>query len=66
MRVGDKVRVKKGVRNPRCGWGLVSHESVGEIRRISGNLLLIRFPEHQSWNGYIDEVVKVNVRLENK
>lgn len=32
IKVGDRVRVKPSVTNPICGWGKVTHQSVGVVK----------------------------------
>lgn len=69
FKVGDKVRVKRSVTNPRHSWGrVVNHSSVGIITDVSGSgrQALCDFPGHSGWNAYLPEMEKVNPVLENK
>ncbi|XP_076866326.1 GTPase IMAP family member 7-like isoform X2 [Brachyhypopomus gauderio] len=47
FRVGDQVRVKASVREPKYGWGSVSHQSVGTV---IGHQLVVSFPEQPRWS----------------
>lgn len=68
FKIGDKVRVKKSIKEPRRGWGAVEHSSVGTIRRISESrvMAVCDFPEQRSWNAVLSDMEKVNIQLENK
>jgi hypothetical protein len=65
LRDGDRVRIKRSVADPSYGWGVVSHESVGQIVRILGDAssgrttVSVRFPQHSSWTCRLSELERV-------
>ena len=60
IRVGDRVRVKRSVSEPRYGWGEVKHEHVGTVTSVeSDGDCKIKFRVHSSWNGVLSELEKV-------
>ncbi|KAK7864133.1 hypothetical protein R5R35_007650 [Gryllus longicercus] len=58
IKVGDRVRVKPSVRNPKYKWGSVTHGSVGVVTGISSNGrdLTVDFPQQNSWTGVVAEM----------
>ncbi|KAL0233124.1 hypothetical protein GEMRC1_011869 [Eukaryota sp. GEM-RC1] len=56
FRVGDKVRVKASVTEPKYKFGNVSHGDVGIVRRVDGNFLRIDFDNHRNWAGYAPDL----------
>ena len=54
---GDKVRVKRSVKEPRYGWGSVSHSSVGTfVEYDSDGDPVVDFPEQSGWHARADEL----------
>jgi len=58
LAVGERVRVHPGVARPRHKWSPVTARSVGTIVRISGDDLIIKFPEMSGWQGLTSETVR--------
>ena len=59
LQVGDKVRVKREVKEPKYKWGSgVSHETVGTIRRVDsdGDCKVDFGGRQRRWNGVLDEM----------
>ncbi|XP_053470540.1 E3 ubiquitin/ISG15 ligase TRIM25-like isoform X1 [Ictalurus furcatus] len=56
IKVGDRVRVKPSVTNPKLSWGRVTHQSVGVVKHLGGEDMTVDFPEHSSWIGVISEM----------
>lgn len=51
LKVGDTVRVKSSVAQPRYSWGgYVNHQSVGVVAVIEAGYLKVDFPDHAGWN----------------
>ena len=64
MKVGDRVRVKRSVSEPKYKWGAASHESSGTLQRIDDDGdVIIRFPGQSSWRGRLDEIEKLRERF---
>ncbi|KAJ4840034.1 hypothetical protein Tsubulata_033350 [Turnera subulata] len=61
FKVGELVCVKRSVAEPRCGWGGETHHSVGRIRDIKGNgLLIIEIPNRDiPWKADPSDMEKV-------
>ncbi|XP_060772261.1 probable E3 ubiquitin-protein ligase MID2 isoform X2 [Neoarius graeffei] len=60
IKVGDRVRVKSSVSTPKFNWGhIVTHESVGVVKYISEESVIIDFPEHKNWKGLLSEMERV-------
>ncbi|XP_063069009.1 uncharacterized protein LOC134460560 [Engraulis encrasicolus] len=48
--VGDRVRVKTTVKEPKHKWGSVTHSSVGVVKDfIPNGQMLVDFPGHSAW-----------------
>ncbi|XP_063069849.1 uncharacterized protein LOC134461044 isoform X2 [Engraulis encrasicolus] len=48
--VGDRVRVKASVKEPKHKWGEVTHSSVGVVKSFTPTgLMLVDFPGHSAW-----------------
>ncbi|KAG7316277.1 hypothetical protein KOW79_019818 [Hemibagrus wyckioides] len=56
INVGDRVRVKPSVNNPKQGWGRVTHQSVGVVKSLAGDEITVDFPEHCDWMGGVTEI----------
>ncbi|XP_067273527.1 uncharacterized protein [Pseudorasbora parva] len=56
IKIGDKVCVKPSVVTPTHKWGAVTHKSIGVIKKIQGESLIIDFPEHKNWTGVVSEM----------
>jgi hypothetical protein len=55
--VGARVRVKRSVSNPTFGWGSVTHDEVGIVKRIDPDGdLKVDFPDQSGWNGKSSEM----------
>ena len=59
--VGDKVRVKASVGNPRTGWASVKPGEVGTITAVDGTNLRIDFPHQSGWNSHADDMENVSL-----
>jgi len=56
MKVGDRVRQKKGVK-PTHAWGIyVKGGDVGVVKNIEGEDVSVDFPSHPRWHGRISEM----------
>ncbi|MFS7931674.1 putative protein kinase TKL-Pl-1 family transcription factor C2H2 family [Helianthus anomalus] len=58
--VGDKVKIKKGLVNPRWGWGMETHASKGQVVGVDANgKLRIKFQwrEGKPWIGDPADIV---------
>ncbi|XP_047163362.1 E3 ubiquitin-protein ligase KEG [Vigna umbellata] len=54
FKVGDKVRIRDGLVNPRWGWGMETHASKGEVLGVDANGKLrikFRWREGRPWIG---------------
>ncbi|KAK2864395.1 hypothetical protein Q7C36_003549 [Tachysurus vachellii] len=56
IKIGDRVRVKPSVKNPKQGWGRVTHQSVGVVKGLSEDEITVDFPEHSDWMGSVSEI----------
>lgn len=56
IKVGDRVRVKPSVKNPKHGWGNASHQSIGIVTSIQGQDLSLNFPANMCWEGTLTEM----------
>ena len=57
LKVGDRVRVKRSVASPKHGWGSVTHESSGTLKRIDdGGKVKIDFDCQAGWTGQLEEI----------
>lgn len=55
--VGAWVRVKPSVQSPEFGWGGISHQSIGRVEVVDGDILRIRIPGRPNrWNGRVHEM----------
>ena len=52
FKVGDKVRVKASVLDPKFAWGDVNPGDIGTVRSIGGEVsdMLVDFPQQAGWN----------------
>lgn len=64
--VGDRVRVRAAVTQPRYKWGCVDHTSVGTVTAISSNGrdLTIDFTQQPGWTGQVSEMELVTDQSE--
>ncbi|ROI33831.1 E3 ubiquitin/ISG15 ligase TRIM25 [Anabarilius grahami] len=56
IKIGDKVHVKPSVVTPTHKWGAVTHKSIGVVKKIQGESLIVDFPEHKNWTGMVSEM----------
>ena len=58
IKPGEKVRVKSSVDEPACGWGDVTHESVGQVISLSYDAKVsVAFPSRtQPWHAHLCEL----------
>ncbi|KAI5615168.1 hypothetical protein C0J50_3393 [Silurus asotus] len=62
IRVGDRVRVKPSVASPKYNWGCtVTHRSVGVVKSLDKEIVIVDFPEHTNWKGLLSEMERVKV-----
>ncbi|XP_053344377.1 E3 ubiquitin/ISG15 ligase TRIM25-like [Clarias gariepinus] len=60
IKVGDRVRVKPSVKTPKYNWGCtVTHRSVGVIKSVTDETVVVDFPEHKNWKGLLSEMERV-------
>ncbi|XP_047031157.1 probable E3 ubiquitin-protein ligase HERC2 [Helicoverpa zea] len=64
--VGDRVRVRAAVTQPRYKWGCIDHSSVGTVTSISstGRDLTADFPQQPGWTGQVCEMELVTDQSE--
>ncbi|XP_072935158.1 probable E3 ubiquitin-protein ligase HERC2 [Epargyreus clarus] len=64
--VGDRVRVRAAVTQPRYKWGCVDHTSIGIVRAIASNGrdMTVDFQQQPSWTGQVTEMELVTDRSE--
>ncbi|KAK2884232.1 hypothetical protein Q8A67_017869 [Cirrhinus molitorella] len=60
FKIGNRVGVKSSVKDPKHGWGSVTHKSIGVIKRIQGESLIVDFPEQTDWTGVTSEMELIN------
>ncbi|XP_073708853.1 uncharacterized protein ftr79 [Garra rufa] len=60
FKTGNRVSVKSSVKDPKHGWGSVTHNSIGVIKRIQGESLTVDFPEQTDWTGVTSEMELIN------
>ncbi|XP_067239104.1 E3 ubiquitin/ISG15 ligase TRIM25 isoform X4 [Chanodichthys erythropterus] len=56
FKIGNRVRVRSSVKEPKHGWGSVTHNSIGVIKKIQGESLTVDFPEQMDWTGVLSEM----------
>ncbi|CAE7409263.1 KEG [Symbiodinium natans] len=56
LQVGDMVRVRDDVENPRHGWGSVQRGDHGRVTAINEENATVNFPSQSGWAGNIDEL----------
>ncbi|XP_028033518.1 probable E3 ubiquitin-protein ligase HERC2 [Bombyx mandarina] len=64
--VGDRVRVRAAVTQPRYKWGCIDHTSVGTVTAVStnGRDLTVDFPQQPGWTGQVSEMELVTDQSE--
>lgn len=60
IKLGDLVRVRPSISNPRYQWGSVTHASVGTLVDIKGQRVTVYFHEQHSWIGLMREIELVS------
>ncbi|KAL1253680.1 hypothetical protein QQF64_015909 [Cirrhinus molitorella] len=61
IKVGDSVRVKSSIITPKHNWGgHVTHKSVGIVKDIKSENVIVDFPSHKGWKGILSEMELVN------
>ncbi|XP_016372141.1 E3 ubiquitin/ISG15 ligase TRIM25-like isoform X5 [Sinocyclocheilus rhinocerous] len=61
IKIGDQVRVKPSVVTPTHKWGAVTHKSIGVVKNIQDESLIVDFPEHKKWTGLVSEMELVTI-----
>ncbi|KAL0220351.1 hypothetical protein RCL1_000205 [Eukaryota sp. TZLM3-RCL] len=56
FRIGDLVRVKPSVTEPKYKFGNVTHSDVGVVRKVDGNFLRIDYDQHKNWAGFAPDL----------
>ncbi|XP_048062451.1 E3 ubiquitin/ISG15 ligase TRIM25 isoform X3 [Megalobrama amblycephala] len=56
FKIGNRVRVRSSVKEPKHGWGSVTHNSIGVIKKIQGESLTVDFPDQTDWTGVLSEM----------
>ena len=60
LRIGDKVKLNKNVKEFKHGKGLVGYDEIGEIRRFNiCDDVIVDFPTQHGWAGLEKELVLV-------
>jgi hypothetical protein len=54
--VGDKVRVKKSVAEPKYKWGSVDQSMVGTLKSITGGDAVVDFDKQKGWKALLSEL----------
>ncbi|XDV42167.1 hypothetical protein PO909_010885 [Leuciscus waleckii] len=60
FKVGNRVSIRSSVKEPKHGWGSVTHNSIGVIKKIKGESLTVDFPEQKEWTGLLSEMELVS------
>ncbi|XP_077076176.1 uncharacterized protein LOC143729048 isoform X2 [Siphateles boraxobius] len=61
IKVGDRVRVKPSITTPKHSWGEhVTHTSVGVVKEIKFEDVIVEFPKHKGWKGILSELELIN------
>ncbi|XP_077076094.1 E3 ubiquitin/ISG15 ligase TRIM25-like isoform X3 [Siphateles boraxobius] len=60
FKVGNRVSIRSSVKEPKYGWGSVTHNSIGVIKKIQGGSLTVDFPEQIEWTGVLSEMELVS------
>ncbi|XP_076873379.1 E3 ubiquitin/ISG15 ligase TRIM25-like isoform X2 [Brachyhypopomus gauderio] len=57
IKTGDWVRVKACVNTPKYNWGShVTHNTIGVVKSLHGETLVVSFPAHENWKGVLSEM----------
>lgn len=59
LKVGDKVRLNKEIKEYKWGRANVRYDEVGFITNVAFNEIIVHFPSHHSWSGLESELVLV-------
>lgn len=60
LKVGDKVKLNKNVKEFYYGIGGVGYDEIGKVIRIDGNDIIVTFLSFYGWRGLKHELVLVN------
>ncbi|CAM4693406.1 unnamed protein product [Leuciscus chuanchicus] len=60
FKVGNRVSIRSSVKEPKHGWGSVTHNSIGVIKKIKGESLTVDFPKQKEWTGLLSEMELVS------
>ncbi|KAK7150334.1 hypothetical protein R3I93_011553 [Phoxinus phoxinus] len=60
FKVGNRVSIRSSLKEPKHGWGSVTRNSIGVIKKIQGESLAVDFPEQTEWTGVLSEVQLVS------
>ena len=60
LKVGDKVKLNKEIKNFKYGRSTVSYDEIGVIKDMGPSRILVNFPSHHYWLGLIQELVSVS------
>eukprot|EP00039_Didymoeca_costata_P026113 m.14960 g.14960 ORF g.14960 m.14960 type:complete len:1953 (-) comp5263_c0_seq1:243-6101(-) len=64
FKIGDRVKVKASVREPRYGWGAVDSSSEGVIKDFVGPTeARVDFHGHEGWAAFVSELEHVDSNL---
>ena len=58
--IGDLVRVRGDVPQPRFDWGEATPASVGRLVWFQEDRCVVDFPSHSGWNGLLSEMERVS------
>eukprot|EP00929_Paragymnodinium_shiwhaense_P033401 TRINITY_DN18348_c0_g2_i2.p1 TRINITY_DN18348_c0_g2~~TRINITY_DN18348_c0_g2_i2.p1 ORF type:complete len:1291 (+),score=319.95 TRINITY_DN18348_c0_g2_i2:100-3972(+) len=56
LQVGSLVQISPQIHAPVYGWGGCSHRSVGVLLSVTSDVACVKFPEHPTWKGRVDEL----------
>eukprot|EP00928_Gymnodinium_smaydae_P020505 TRINITY_DN17922_c0_g1_i1.p1 TRINITY_DN17922_c0_g1~~TRINITY_DN17922_c0_g1_i1.p1 ORF type:complete len:1327 (-),score=191.01 TRINITY_DN17922_c0_g1_i1:399-4379(-) len=59
--VGSRVKIRPGLKTPAYGWGGVTAESVGIVLKLDGQVMTVRFPQHNTWKGLASELTSAGI-----
>jgi len=54
--VGDTVRVKNWVKEPKHKWGSVKAGQIGKVKKVDGLSCVVAFPSAPEWRGFTPEM----------
>ncbi|CAE8736565.1 unnamed protein product [Polarella glacialis] len=59
MKIGSRIMLLPGLKNPAFGWGGVTADMIGILLREDGDVIEVRWPTHPRWKGKKSELCRV-------